>query len=68
MLRHTDEYDLYRVKVGQPWRIIYGVVNDRLVVLMLDRVSRENAYEAVDLLAVRLEQQLDDFASGDERS
>jgi mRNA-degrading endonuclease RelE of RelBE toxin-antitoxin system len=63
VLRHTDEYDLCRVKVGRSWRIIYGVVNDRLVVLILDTVARGNAYEDLDLLAVRLERQLDDFDS-----
>lgn len=68
VLRHTDDYDLCRVKVGQSWRIIHGVVKDRLVVLILDTVAREDAYEDLDLLAVRLERQLDDFESDDEQA
>jgi mRNA-degrading endonuclease RelE of RelBE toxin-antitoxin system len=66
VLRHTSEYDLCRVKVGQQWRIIYGVINNRLVVLILDAISREGAYEDLDVLAIRLERQLEDLESRDE--
>ena len=64
VLRHTAEYDLCRTKIGQKWRLIFGVIDDHLVVLILDAVSRESAYEDLDLLAIRLERQLEDLDTG----
>lgn len=59
VLRHTEEYNLCRTKIGQKWRLIYGVIGDKMVVLLLDALSRENAYDDLDMLAIRLEQELE---------
>ena len=37
--------NLYRVRVGD-WRILYAIEDDRLVVLVLDVVRRDQAYRA----------------------
>ncbi len=64
VLRHTEEYDLCRTKIGQKWRLIFSVIEHEMVVLILDAVSRESAYEDLDLLAMRLERQLEDLDVG----
>jgi mRNA-degrading endonuclease RelE of RelBE toxin-antitoxin system len=56
VLKHKVAYDLCRVKVGKSWRLVYGVVNDRLVVLLLDATSREGAYRNLDTLLTRLDE------------
>lgn len=66
VLRHTEEYDLCRTKIGQKWRLIFGVIGELMVVLILDAVSRESAYEDLDLLAIRLEKQLENLETDDE--
>lgn len=45
---------LYRVPVGDSWRILYAVVDDKLIVLLLDVTSRENAYQNIETLLDRL--------------
>ena len=37
--------NLYRIRVGD-WRILYAIEDDRLVVLILDVVRRDQAYRA----------------------
>ncbi len=38
--------NLYRIRVGD-WRILYAIEDDRLVVLILDVVRRDQAYRAM---------------------
>lgn len=38
-------HNLYRVRVGD-WRILYAIEDERLVVLVLDVVRRDQAYRA----------------------
>ena len=64
VLHHTEEYDLCRTKIGQKWRLIFGIMDRKMIVLILDAVSREGAYEDLDLLAIRLERQLEDLDTG----
>jgi len=62
----TPRNILYRVPVGRSWRIIYAIVDDRLIVLLLDVSSREGAYQNLDTLMNRLERYLfDQDAPGD---
>ncbi len=58
ILRHTEQYDLCRTKVGRKWRLLYGVVAGKLIILILDAVACEAAYENLDVLAIRLEREL----------
>ena len=51
----TPRNVLYRVPVGRSWRIIYAVIDDRLIILLLDVSSREGAYQNLDTLMNRLE-------------
>jgi mRNA interferase RelE/StbE len=37
--------NLYRIRVGD-WRILYAIEDDRLVILILDVVRRDQAYRA----------------------
>ena len=37
--------NLYRIRVGD-WRILYAIEDDRLVVLILDVIRRDQAYRA----------------------
>ncbi|MCH8876821.1 MAG: type II toxin-antitoxin system RelE/ParE family toxin [Chloroflexi bacterium] len=37
--------NLYRIRVGD-WRILYAIEDDRLIVLILDVVRRDQAYRA----------------------
>jgi mRNA-degrading endonuclease RelE of RelBE toxin-antitoxin system len=55
VIKHTDQYDLCRVKVGQGWRILYAVVGDMVVVLIADITSRESTYGNIDVLLSRVE-------------
>jgi mRNA-degrading endonuclease RelE of RelBE toxin-antitoxin system len=55
VLSHKAQYDLCRIKVGQSWRLIYGVVANQLVLLLLDAVAREGAYQNLETIIARLE-------------
>ena len=44
--------ELYRYRVGK-YRIIYGIQDDKLVVLVLDVVRRSEDYESLDTLIKR---------------
>lgn len=37
--------NLYRIRVGN-WRILYAIEDDRLIILILDVVRRDQAYRA----------------------
>lgn len=41
------QHDLYRRRVGD-WRIVYAIIDDRLIVLIVEVAARGNAYK--DLL------------------
>lgn len=52
----TRRHVLYRVPVGDSWRILYAVVDDKLIVLLIDVTSRENAYQNIETLLNRMDE------------
>jgi mRNA interferase RelE/StbE len=51
----TAHSTIYRIPVGRSWRILYAIIDDRLIVLLLDVTSREGAYDNLETLLDRLE-------------
>lgn len=52
---NTARNTIYRIPVGRSWRILYAIIDDRLIVLLLDVTSREGAYDNLETLLERLE-------------
>jgi mRNA-degrading endonuclease RelE of RelBE toxin-antitoxin system len=55
IIKRARQYDLCRVKVGQSWRIIYAVLQDKIVVLVADITSRQSANGNIEVLLSRVE-------------